>query len=68
MLGDDWVQRQRRVVQQHNMFYQRAAWNKVCNSCHAVPHRWKSYFLKRVGNPRKSFYFQRIQPTCLNGT
>lgn len=29
MLGDDWVQRQRRVVQQHNMFYQRAAWNKV---------------------------------------
>ncbi|XP_073391490.1 exocyst complex component EXO70A1 isoform X4 [Physcomitrium patens] len=29
VLGDDWVQRQRRVVQQHNMFYQRAAWNKV---------------------------------------
>jgi exocyst complex protein 7 len=29
MLGDDWVQRQRRVVQQHGISYQRTAWNKV---------------------------------------
>lgn len=29
MLGDDWVQIQRRVVQQHGISYQRAAWNKV---------------------------------------
>ncbi|KAG0570253.1 hypothetical protein M758_6G142600 [Ceratodon purpureus] len=29
MLGDDWVQRQRRVVQQHGISYQRNAWNKV---------------------------------------
>ena len=29
MLGDDWVQRHRRVVQQHATGYQRTAWNKV---------------------------------------
>jgi len=29
MLGDDWIQRQRRIVQQHAASYQRAAWNKV---------------------------------------
>jgi hypothetical protein len=29
MLGDDWVQRQRRIVQQHANAYQRAAWAKV---------------------------------------
>jgi exocyst complex protein 7 len=29
MLGDDWVQRQRRIVQQHATGYRRAAWTKV---------------------------------------
>lgn len=29
LLGDDWVQRQRRIVQQHANTYQRAAWGKV---------------------------------------
>eukprot|EP00270_Netrium_digitus_P005542 TRINITY_DN1738_c0_g1_i1.p1 TRINITY_DN1738_c0_g1~~TRINITY_DN1738_c0_g1_i1.p1 ORF type:complete len:439 (-),score=139.94 TRINITY_DN1738_c0_g1_i1:221-1495(-) len=29
LLGDDWVQRHRRIVQQHATSYQRAAWNKV---------------------------------------
>lgn len=29
MLGDDWVQIQRRVVQQHGISYQRQAWSKV---------------------------------------
>ncbi|KAG0626725.1 hypothetical protein M758_2G146700 [Ceratodon purpureus] len=29
MLGDDWVQRQRRIVQQHGISYQRTAWNRV---------------------------------------
>lgn len=29
LLGDDWVQRHRRIVQQHANAYQRAAWGKV---------------------------------------
>lgn len=29
LLGDDWVQRQRRIVQQHANTYQRAAWGKA---------------------------------------
>ena len=29
LLGDDWVQRQRRIVQQHANAYQRPAWAKV---------------------------------------
>eukprot|EP00271_Cylindrocystis_brebissonii_P002985 TRINITY_DN13727_c0_g1_i1.p1 TRINITY_DN13727_c0_g1~~TRINITY_DN13727_c0_g1_i1.p1 ORF type:complete len:660 (-),score=163.46 TRINITY_DN13727_c0_g1_i1:943-2922(-) len=35
MLGDDWVQRHRRVVQQHATSYQRAAWNKVLQTLSA---------------------------------
>jgi exocyst complex protein 7 len=40
MLGDDWVQRQRRVVQQHATGYRRAAWTKVStwNSHHETLH------------------------------
>jgi exocyst complex protein 7 len=29
MLGDDWLQRHRRIVQQHATLYQRIAWNKA---------------------------------------
>jgi hypothetical protein len=29
LFGDDWVQRQRRIVQQHANTYQRAAWGKA---------------------------------------
>ncbi|KAG6555779.1 hypothetical protein Mapa_003020 [Marchantia paleacea] len=32
LLGDDWVQRHRRIVQQHAQGYQRAAWAKVVNN------------------------------------
>lgn len=30
LLGDDWVQRHRRIVQQHANQYKRIAWAKVC--------------------------------------
>lgn len=30
LLGDDWVQRHRRIVQQHANQYKRVAWAKVC--------------------------------------
>jgi exocyst complex protein 7 len=32
MLGDDWLQRHRRIVQQHATSYQRIAWKKVGQS------------------------------------
>lgn len=32
MLGDDWLQRHRRIVQQHATLYRRIAWNKVGQS------------------------------------
>jgi Exo70 exocyst complex subunit len=30
LLGDDWIQRHRRIVQQNANQYRRVAWTKVC--------------------------------------
>jgi hypothetical protein len=30
LLGDDWIQRHRRIVQQNANQYRRIAWSKVC--------------------------------------
>lgn len=35
VLGDDWVQIQRRIVQQHANQYKRVSWAKVCSSNHS---------------------------------
>ncbi|CAN8257246.1 unnamed protein product [Cochlearia groenlandica] len=35
LLGDDWVQRHRRIVQQHANLYKRVAWSKILQSASA---------------------------------
>lgn len=42
LLGDDWVQRQRRIVQQHANTYQRAAWGKVI-FCFVLVFAWSGF-------------------------
>ncbi|XP_021892476.1 exocyst complex component EXO70A1 isoform X2 [Carica papaya] len=39
MLGDDWVQIHRRIVQQHANQYKRVSWAKICRFCNVLQFR-----------------------------
>uniref|UniRef100_M1BJ62 Exocyst subunit Exo70 family protein n=1 Tax=Solanum tuberosum TaxID=4113 RepID=M1BJ62_SOLTU len=52
LLGDDWVQRHRRVVQQHANQYKRIAWAKVLIFLPLPLH----YFLSQREETRKKIY------------
>lgn len=59
LLGDDWVQRHRRVVQQHANQYKRNAWAKVqfYFTEHLIHYSRKCYNLKFILNWLNRYQF-----------
>lgn len=75
LLGDDWVQIHRRIVQQHANQYKRISWSKVCyfhlGDLNIFPLRClldstKKWILKPRGIRFTSFYFLKFD-ICLCG-